>query len=714
MQVYGTGTIEGMTKPVRTKPVANKDYAYLLKDLERAEVRNREKLNPDQKLSLCMIVKNEEAYLADALASAQGNVDEIIVVDTGSTDKTVEIARQFGARVYFRAWDDDFAAARNESLKHATGQWVLIMDADERIPEGVMQNLRALLIPTEQPLSYLTHIKNYMRENDESSILGHYVVRLFRKTSETRFFGAIHEQLYPNWGHVTIPEESFHLIHLGYGDSKKKEAKINTRNTPLIRKALEQAKGKNQSLYSFYAYYMGSGMANPKEMMHWMKESIESCPDPSNTPHVQVAYLELLKAYYYCRDYAGGIKVAQEGLSQIAALKRYPEFLESYGVLLTANKQFEEALVQFSEVISLTQDEKNQDQFFFSMQSSRIGSWGTFFNMMLTANAIPDRERAEHYAKLALESYPDQDKSPIVDRIDRVLGASSITEAFFDEMSEGPISDDYQAKILSNHYLKQEKPFEAIMLQSQLHDIEHVTRNACLLAEQYMDHQRLDLARKTFEGLLSLTENTFNARLGLYYIECQEEQTQPELEKINAFLEEAKTAEDHAALGRSALRFGLTDQAQQSFEKLSSFDSHYYEAQLQLALIEQERGAIEAALVRLRDLLSHHPERVDAYVQLGNILVMHGQFEQSEALFKQAISLEQGNWYYYYGLALSLAGQELFQKSENALAMSARLSPNQGNVVNLYYLIQDAKKQQAASTEEALSGAPSQDTEASV
>lgn len=695
--------------------MANKDYAYLLKDLERAETRNREKLNPDQKLSLCMIVKNEEKYLEGALASVQGVVDEIIVVDTGSTDKTVEIARKFGAHVYFRAWDNDFAAARNESLKHATGQWVLIMDADERIPESVAQNLRALLIPTEQPLSYLTYIKNYMRENDESSILGHYVARVFRKTSETRFFGAIHEQLYPNWGHVNIPEESFHLIHLGYGDVKKKENKIKNRNTPMIQKALEQAKGTNQSLYSFYAYYMGSSMTNAKDMMHWMRESITSCPDPQNTPHVQVAYLELIKAYYYARDYAGGIEAAKEGLNQIPALKRYPDFLESYGVLLTANKQFEEALTQFSEVISLAQNESNEDHVFFTMQANRIGSWGTFFNMMLAANAIPDRQRAEDYAKLTLESYPDQDKSPIIDRIDRVLENSLVAEALFEDLEEQSTLEAHQAKMLSNHYLKQEKPFEAILLQSQSHDLEVVVRNASLLADQYINYQRMDLARKTFEGLLSLTENNLDARLGLYYLECQETETPPDLEKMDAFLAEAKTPEDYASFGRVALRFGLLDHAQQSFEKLSSFDSHHYESQLQLALIEQESGAIQAAMLRLRDLLTQEPEQVGAYVQLGNILVMHGQFEHAEELFKHAISLEQGSWYSYYGFALALAGQELFEKAETALAMANKLSPNQGNVINLYHLIQNAKQEAVMlHGDHSAIEAASQDAEASV
>ena len=82
-------------------------------------------------ISLCMITKDEEGCIRDCLTSVKDFVDEIIVVDTGSTDKTKEIAAEFGAKVYEISWVDDFSAARNESLQHATHEWVLCLDADE-------------------------------------------------------------------------------------------------------------------------------------------------------------------------------------------------------------------------------------------------------------------------------------------------------------------------------------------------------------------------------------------------------------------------------------------------------------------------------------------------------------------------------------------------------------------------------------------------------
>src|SRR4051794_40673333 len=105
-----------------------KDLKKLLKIVEK---RTAPKLNPDQKLSLCMIVKNESKHLANCLESVEGVVDEIIIVDTGSTDDTVEIAKSYGAKVYHYEWNDNFSDARNESIKYATGDWILVLDADE-------------------------------------------------------------------------------------------------------------------------------------------------------------------------------------------------------------------------------------------------------------------------------------------------------------------------------------------------------------------------------------------------------------------------------------------------------------------------------------------------------------------------------------------------------------------------------------------------------
>ncbi len=84
-------------------------------------------------LTASMIVRNEETVLEGCLASIQSLVDEVVIVDTGSTDRSKSIAQAFGARVFDFEWCDDFAAARNEALRWASGEWILYIDADERM-----------------------------------------------------------------------------------------------------------------------------------------------------------------------------------------------------------------------------------------------------------------------------------------------------------------------------------------------------------------------------------------------------------------------------------------------------------------------------------------------------------------------------------------------------------------------------------------------------
>ncbi len=99
--------------------------------------------NAALRVSLCMIAKDEQEHISGCLESVRGLVDEIIVVDTGSADRTKETARSCGAKVFSFPWTGNFAEARNESLRHATGDWIIFLDADERLNSfGVEDCLR--------------------------------------------------------------------------------------------------------------------------------------------------------------------------------------------------------------------------------------------------------------------------------------------------------------------------------------------------------------------------------------------------------------------------------------------------------------------------------------------------------------------------------------------------------------------------------------------
>jgi GT2 family glycosyltransferase/Flp pilus assembly protein TadD len=207
----------------------------------KAALAVREKIGPMEiekpgqkgSLSICMIVKNEEKHLVRCLKSVRDVVDEMIIVDTGSTDKTVNIAKIFGAKIYEFPWTGDFAAARNESLKYATGDWTLILDADEVIAERDFDELKTSIhkrSPSKAAYSIAT--RNYTNDigllgfapNDgkhsEEAGAGWVPsakVRLAPRGKDIFFINPVHELLEPSLKSTKIPIYPSKIIVHHYG-----------------------------------------------------------------------------------------------------------------------------------------------------------------------------------------------------------------------------------------------------------------------------------------------------------------------------------------------------------------------------------------------------------------------------------------------------------------------------------------------------------------
>lgn len=164
------------------------------------------------KLSACLIVKNEEKTLALTLPILSVGVDEIILVDTGSTDGTVALAEKHGAKVYHFPWIKDFAAARNESLKHATGDWILWVDADEYIKTEDLAELRRLLETAEADAYTVTMYTSGFGQCERRQ--NYPRVKVFRNGRGAHFVRPINEQLVDAAGKVlygpTIPVAIYH------------------------------------------------------------------------------------------------------------------------------------------------------------------------------------------------------------------------------------------------------------------------------------------------------------------------------------------------------------------------------------------------------------------------------------------------------------------------------------------------------------------------
>ena len=210
-------------------------------------------------LSVCMIVKNEAQYLGDCLNSVRPVADQIVVVDTGSTDDTVEIARAHGAEIHHFSWCDDFSAARNASIAPASGEWILWLDADERLRAADIPLLRSLLVDESLPVAYLVDIYNITRHGNNALLSNAH--RLFNNHRGICFSGRIHEQISPSVAAAGGEERRSGMVldHLGYAADGERQEQRSERNERLLKKMVKEQPQNAYAHYTLAQFYALAG-----------------------------------------------------------------------------------------------------------------------------------------------------------------------------------------------------------------------------------------------------------------------------------------------------------------------------------------------------------------------------------------------------------------------------------------------------------------------
>jgi len=276
-------------------------------------------------ISLCMIVKNEEQFLPGCLQSVRGLVGEIIVVDTGSTDRTVEIARSFGAKVFQYKWNDDFAAARNVALQHCTLPWILYLDADERINPEYHSEIQKAIEANQVDAFYL---KVYSKV---SGILGNVphiqaYPRLFKKLPGARFEGKIHEQITPSLKRLNARFKYLDVTieHLGYDQDDEVLREKIQRNLQYLKNQVEKEPNNAYALFQLGQTYLLDGQVEQGKI--YLKRALSLNILPNNL--TATTLLMLANEHFKLDEIETAHKYLEEAL-QLAPRQRLGYFLQS-------------------------------------------------------------------------------------------------------------------------------------------------------------------------------------------------------------------------------------------------------------------------------------------------------------------------------------------------------------------------------------------------
>lgn len=302
------------------------------------------------RISLCMITRNNEQTIGPALASIRPYVDEIIVVDTGSTDRTMEICRQHGARVEQFPWIDDFATARNESLKYAKGEWIFWMDSDDTITPACGRALRELVDGRHgwDVLGYVMQVhcpSHSAGSAHDLTVVDH--VKLFRNRSDLQFEFRIHEQIIPAIRRAggNVLRTDLYVVHSGSDQTPEGRKRKLERDYRILHRELA-----DHPDHPFVLFNLGMTYADEPqydEAIRYLTRCVEvSHPDES---HLRKAYALLVGAYYQSERPDQAWTACQHGL------QLYPEDLElrfRAGILHHALDRHAEAIQAYESVLA--------------------------------------------------------------------------------------------------------------------------------------------------------------------------------------------------------------------------------------------------------------------------------------------------------------------------------------------------------------------------
>lgn len=364
------------------------------------------------KISACLITKNEASNLVRCIDSFKHSVDEIIIVDTGSTDDTVKIARKLGAKVYYFKWNNDFSSARNYALQQAKGNWIIFPDADEYFYGETGRNIRPLLTSVNSDKSVDGLICKMLDLSENGQIRStSYSLRIFKNSRKIRYKGQIHEQVCKDGQQlnlISVEDSKLLLCHTGYNSEALLQIK-QKRNLELLLKDLDE--NPSNSAVHAYLSFCYSCFADHENVIKHARMFLDSnCKGFDQTAKVYYAMItSMMKAGYNPDTILPVIETA------INEFPEHPDLLWVKGRLLFDTKKYSDALDAFNKAV----------EFGMRYNDSQYTLWPSYLSHIYSTMGLIHELKNEHseaefyYTKALLQNKRD---SPIMVRLLKLMG----------------------------------------------------------------------------------------------------------------------------------------------------------------------------------------------------------------------------------------------------------------------------------------------------
>ena len=604
-------------------------------------------------ISACMIVKNEETLLPGCLDSIRDWVDEIVLVDTGSSDTTVAIGQSYGARVFHQTWEGDFSKHRNYSIEQATGDWIFIIDADERFDR---KDIPAVLdiVNDERHQAISINVYNLYGSVDHK-LTAINSIRFFRRSLGLRYEGIVHNSLRVKPG-VAITRAPFALEHLGYDLSPERMKAKFERSHELLLKQVRENPDYAYAWFNLAQLYRGRLAENPAEFGPKVIECAQKVialigPDDRDRRHFYVmAHDQIAWVHFVLGDY----DEAAHWMEKALVLK--PDYLDPLMLrahLFARRHQFEPALQAYQDYLraQAAYDENRETAAYILYHPDSKAT--AYFGMGCIAELLGRLDEAEKYYETTLRHNPHYLQANLhLGRLYLQQGNLSAAQRCFERQLDSRQPTAEAALGLAQVAVRQGEPEQAEQhLQRALEMAPESPEVLAHIGRYYQERGEAENAAAVYSRWLALQPGNADAAAALAAMRFEMKQYSEAASLYVRALESApQRAEWYNDLGNCYFRRGEFETACGNYQKCVDLDGPAI-AWRNLGLARLKLGQNAPAAEALRNCLKQSPDQTELLPLLADVHLQLGDYAEAVEYYERVLTASPRSVSALFGLS---------------------------------------------------------------